>query len=704
MNALPQTSIVIGFRDWGLERLRLCLDTMEAAFEGHTYEAIVSDYGSRDADAVQEVALSAGARYVFSDTQGQPWSRSRALNTGFNLALGTVLMCTDADMIFSRGSLAHVADLVTTYPNTTALIECRDLPQGWGDAHLRTHGLDWGKFEEVGKFRGRWGMGGLVAVHRETFDRIRGLDERMHTYGAEDLDFGQRTQRAGNRIHWVDDASVRMFHMWHPSADRRSHEDPEFKAIVDQNRKILYDDKSYVRNRQTWLSGDRDHNPLVSVTICTRNRAHLLADSINSVLLQTVQDFEIIVVDDGSDSQDAGEVVASFEDPRIRYFYQEHRGIPAAHNRAIEESKGHFIANLDDDDLMPPWRLESQLQAIRGGVLGSYGAFVNFDDESGELKMFHERSTTVATAYKTGGAPGHSTWLVDTATLRAIRYNESLLSGEDNEIFLRLLRSGVKFVHCGEVAALRRRHHNQITVYDNFEHERVAQNNRYFLRFNAHHTLRAEVEKSGQEQPWIRVRGHEDVPGLVRPFLPDHLAGSRMVVIDDEDITPTDLPRAKVETTRIVDLCSSTITSRTVLRDLTLADLATLRKQGIIADVTVVDEASTEGTPELEPGIDLIACQLFETALADFPSGFGASARFDKSEDALEFAGDSGHAWTIRTNEAESSYAIRELPEPELRSLRAAWPQPRSGSSGDISIIGQDLSTWLNKVAVGGAQ
>jgi len=105
--------------------------------------------------------------------------------------------------------------------------------------------------------------------------------------------------------------------------------------------------------------------PTVSVIIPTYNRAHLVGRAIRSVLSQTCQDFEIIVVDDGS-TDDTEKVVSSFNDSRIRYFrHQTSSGGPtAARNTGIRVSRGKYVAFLDSDDEYLPQKLESQLEVF----------------------------------------------------------------------------------------------------------------------------------------------------------------------------------------------------------------------------------------------------------------------------------------------------------------------------------------------------
>ena len=96
--------------------------------------------------------------------------------------------------------------------------------------------------------------------------------------------------------------------------------------------------------------------PSVSVIIATYNRAHYLAETIDSVLSQKFRSFELIVVDDGS-TDNTRELLRAYGD-RLRFYCQENRGPSAARNLGVHHARGEWIAIQDSDDLCRPNHLE----------------------------------------------------------------------------------------------------------------------------------------------------------------------------------------------------------------------------------------------------------------------------------------------------------------------------------------------------------
>src|SRR3974390_993257 len=102
----------------------------------------------------------------------------------------------------------------------------------------------------------------------------------------------------------------------------------------------------------------------VSVIIPAYNAAPLVSGAIESVLCQTFPDFELIVVDDGSQDATRLTIEPYLTDPRVRYHFQENRGLPGARNAGANLSCGDYLAFLDADDFFAPNALECMLQTF----------------------------------------------------------------------------------------------------------------------------------------------------------------------------------------------------------------------------------------------------------------------------------------------------------------------------------------------------
>lgn len=111
--------------------------------------------------------------------------------------------------------------------------------------------------------------------------------------------------------------------------------------------------------------------PAVSVIIPTYNRDALLRRAIESVLNQSFDDFEVLVVD-GAGSESTLELVRSYGDGRLRYVPQIGKGIANARNLGVLKARGEFIAFLDDDDRWREDKLELQVETFRE-LPGDYG-------------------------------------------------------------------------------------------------------------------------------------------------------------------------------------------------------------------------------------------------------------------------------------------------------------------------------------------
>lgn len=135
-------------------------------------------------------------------------------------------------------------------------------------------------------------------------------------------------------------------------------------------------------------------NPTVSIIVTTFNRREMLTETVNSILCQTYDDFELIIVDNLS-IDGTGDYVRSLNDPRVRYLINPNYGVIAVNrNYGIKNSIGEYIAFCDDDDLWIPNKLEIQLELINSkpNLMLCYGQAASFlDDQLVRNKMNRQR-------------------------------------------------------------------------------------------------------------------------------------------------------------------------------------------------------------------------------------------------------------------------------------------------------------------------
>ncbi len=193
-------------------------------------------------------------------------------------------------------------------------------------------------------------------------------------------------------------------------------------------------------NNNTTNITNCNNEPLVSVVIPTYNRSFELQRAIRSVLSQTYQNFEILVVDDGSE-EELKPVCDSFGDARIRFFRNEqHTNANVARNRGIKEAKGEYIAMLDSDDEYLPIHLARRVQKIKEwGCDGIFGSVYIFDGVKRTLSLSRplREGELMVNYLLSDGAATTPTHFYKTSCANDILWDESLLRHQDYDFSVR---------------------------------------------------------------------------------------------------------------------------------------------------------------------------------------------------------------------------------------------------------------------------
>ena len=208
--------------------------------------------------------------------------------------------------------------------------------------------------------------------------------------------------------------------------------------------------------------------PKISVIIPVYNGEKTIQETIESVLNQSESDFELIVINDGS--QDATlDIVASIRDPRLKVFSYPNGGVSASRNRGFFHAEGEFIAFLDADDLWTPEKLEAQLKALQKNPQAAVAySWLDHIDESGQFLRSGCRRTSTGDVYKdfllAQFLENFSNALIrKQALLEVGGFDESLTHAEDWDMFLRLA-ARYNFVAVPSTQILYRRSANSATA------------------------------------------------------------------------------------------------------------------------------------------------------------------------------------------------------------------------------------------------
>lgn len=176
---------------------------------------------------------------------------------------------------------------------------------------------------------------------------------------------------------------------------------------------------------------------MFSVVICTYNRSHVVPRAIDSVLAQDWTDLELLVVDDGS-ADDTPQVLAGYDDPRMRVIRRSNGGLSAARNTGILEAQGRFVAFLDDDD----WVDRRWLSAFRS-VIGERTGVVScglvlYDVTSGRSHEVGLRQHSIYPEFRGRFMAG--TFAVERGLLLEVGgYAEDIRVSHQSELLLRVL-------------------------------------------------------------------------------------------------------------------------------------------------------------------------------------------------------------------------------------------------------------------------
>lgn len=207
-------------------------------------------------------------------------------------------------------------------------------------------------------------------------------------------------------------------------------------------------------------------NPTVSIVMCVYNRRNILGETIKSILNQTYQDFELIIIDDGSD-EDLLPLIQSFNDQRIRYKKLPiNSGVPVARNIGNKMANGEFIAVADSDDINFPHRLQVEVDTLiqNPGVDVVYSSvLINYPNDSVKVKHFEAYEWNLFDMIYKENLCFHPTVMFRKKCLEVANYREKYRYGSDYIFLAELAIKGCKFKRIKEELVRYIRHNKSIS-------------------------------------------------------------------------------------------------------------------------------------------------------------------------------------------------------------------------------------------------
>jgi len=194
-------------------------------------------------------------------------------------------------------------------------------------------------------------------------------------------------------------------------------------------------------------------NPLISVIITTYNRENLVLRDLKSVLNQTLKDFEVLLIDDGSEDN-TRQVIQKIqkEDGRVRYIYQENKGWPSALNIGLSNIQGRCIAFLDSDDEWFPEKLERQIVFLENNKsfngVTCYGNIILDGKEKiklGVLKESNDYNDQLGNFVNASFPAIPSSLLLKKEIFKEVGYYDEFLKlSTDADMMIRIFKAGFK--------------------------------------------------------------------------------------------------------------------------------------------------------------------------------------------------------------------------------------------------------------------
>ena len=223
-------------------------------------------------------------------------------------------------------------------------------------------------------------------------------------------------------------------------------------------------------------STERGGVPLISVVLPVYNGEKYLAEAIDSILVQSFTNFELIIIDDGSIDNSLS-ILKHYHslDTRIHLVTRENRNLVATLNESIDLARGEWIARMDQDDISLPNRFERQMQWLqksKADICGSWVRYFGGSDRRTWRGYESDDAIKMDMLFKNPFA--HPSVMMRTHLVKKLKYDPRSEMAEDYDLWVRAAQAGLKMTNVPEVLLMYRRHDFQISVKSSLAQQNVS--------------------------------------------------------------------------------------------------------------------------------------------------------------------------------------------------------------------------------------
>lgn len=254
----PMLTVVIPIRNTSGWRIRNCIRSLKIQ-SLESFTTIIADYGSSTKDFEQLMRdLENFDCSIYRCSTERVWSLSIARNMGIQRAMGKIVVTVDSDLIFEPNVLSTIVEQHGKLENPFVVSTVCNI---YENVRLKKIRLpeDYVKFRNC---RQRPGRGGVMSAPRDWWHKVRGFDERMKGWGAEDDDMWARAGRDKRDLLDIQSLklpNIKVYHQWHPIPfliRTKQISKEKYKELWRMNKNIWKGDETIIRNDEKWGLSD----------------------------------------------------------------------------------------------------------------------------------------------------------------------------------------------------------------------------------------------------------------------------------------------------------------------------------------------------------------------------------------------------------------------------------------------------------------